>query len=256
MESDGEGERLWKLLAEYFDMLHQIVNHRGGVAWGSGGDSIVFVWQPSRTEEWFVGVTIPKWVDARVASAFPRWRDRAARLDRRVRLNACLAAIELKNAISLFNARHLPELQLPTRIGLSAGVLRTGSLRVLFHAMGTPPNMAARLEGLSKALSTTLLAPASLVRDLESLLARRVGFFQLRGISNEVELVELVGERVTVGDAVHQLCARFAVALDRFEKGDYATAERLFQQLVSDYDDGPAAYYRDEIRRRLNDIAT
>ncbi len=245
MESGGEGDRLWKLLAEYFEMLHQIVKRRGGVAWGSGGDSIVFVWQPSRTEEWFAGATVPEWVEAR-ASAFPRWRDRPARLDRRVRLNACLAAIELKNAIGLFNARRLPELQLPTRIGLSAGILRTGSLRVLFHTMGTPPNMASRIESLSKELSTTLLAPASLVHDLESIVTRRVGSFQLRGISAEVEVVELLGEHGAVGEAVHQLC-------DRFENGDYVAAEVLFQQLVSDCDDGPARYYLDETRQRLGD---
>lgn len=251
MESSGEGEGLWNLLGEYFAMLHQIVDRRGGVAWGSGGDSIVFVWQPSRTEEWLASIVLPRRIDAGLATVWPRWRDRLVQPDRRVRLSACLAALELRNAISRFNARHVPERQLPTRIGLSAGVLRTGSLRVLFHTMGTPPNEASRIEGLNKALSTTLLAPASLVRDLESIVARRVGYFQLKGISNEVEVAELLGERGAVGTAVQQLCDRFAEALDHFENGHHAAAEALFEQLVSDYGDGPARYYRDEARRQL-----
>ncbi len=112
-------------------------------------------------------------------------------------------------------------------------------------------NTASRIEGLNKELSTTLLAASSVVRDLESFLVRRLGSFQLRGISNEVEVVELVGKRGAVGDAVYQLCERFAVALNRFENRDYVTAEALFQQLVSDYDDGPARYYRDETKRKL-----
>ena len=113
--------------------------------------------------------------------------------------------------------------------------------------------MASRIESLSKELSTTLLAPASLVHDLESIVTRRVGSFQLRGISAEVEVVELLGEHGAVGGAVHQLCERFAEALDRFENGDYVAAEVLFQQLVSDCDDGPARYYLDETRQKLGD---
>ena len=253
VESSGEGAGLWNLLGEYFALLHQIVSRRRGLAWGSGGDSIVFVWQPSRTEEWLASVALPERLEARLAAAFPRWRDRPARLERRVRLNACLAAMELRNAIKHFNARHLPALQLPTRIGLGAGTLRTGPLRVLLHTMGTPPNMASRIESLNKELSTTLLASSSVVRDLESVVVRRLGSFQLRGISNEVEVVELLGERGAVGEAVHQLCERFASALNRFENRDYATAEALFQQLVSDYDDGPARYYRDETKRKLGE---
>ena len=162
-------------------MLHQIVNRRGGLAWGSGGDSIVFVWQPSRTEEWLAGIALPAKAEARLAAAFPRWRDRPAKLERRVRLKACLAALDLRNAINRFNARHLSELQLPTRIGLSAGTLRTGSLRVLFHTMGTPQNTASRIEGLNKELSTTLLASSPLVRDLESVVVRRLGSFPVEG---------------------------------------------------------------------------
>jgi TolA-binding protein len=132
--------------------------------------------------------------------------------------------------------------------------VRTGSLDVLFHTAGTPPNTASRIEDLNKDLSTTLLAPASLVRDLTSVVARRLGFFPLRSVSSPVEIVELIGVRGAVSESDHQLCERFAVALDTFENGDYSRAAVLFQQLVSSHDDGPARYYYAEAKRKEGEV--
>ena len=229
---------LHQLLDKYHEMLRRLVADRRGLVWGRGGDSALCVWKVSKGE-------------SRLARVLPGWLDRRARSEKEGRLNACLAALEIREAIDRFNAQH-PAATLATRIGLDVGEVGLGPVGGELQVMGNPVNAASRIEGLNKHLSTTLLASASVVQDLETLMVRPVGFFILPGKSDEVEIVEILGRRGTVKEADRRLCEWFAVGLEQFEKGNWSAAARVFEQLAQDYrHDGPTRYYRDACERYL-----
>lgn len=226
-------DELHQLLNEYHEMLRRLVEARRGLVWGRGGDSALCVWRASKGNSW-------------LSRVLPRWTERLNDGEKMARLNACLAAIEIRDAIDHFNARHPAAQQLPTRIGLDAGEIGLGPVGGELQAVGNPANAASRIEGLNRHLATKLLASANVVQDLETLIVRRLGFFVLPGKSGEVGIFEIRGRRGTASEADQRLCERFAAGLDLFETGNYSEAAKRFRQLALDYPaDGPAPYYRD-----------
>jgi adenylate cyclase len=206
-------DELHQLLDEYHEMLRRLVTARHGLVWGRGGDSALCVWKASKKE---------------------------------ARLDACLAAIEIRDAIDRFNTRHPAAQQLPTCIGLDAGEIGLGAVGGELQAVGNPANAASRIEGLNRHLRTKLLASAGVVQDQQTLVVRRLGFFVLAGKADEVEIFEIVGRSGTIAEGDRQLCERFAAGLELFETGNWADAARWFRELALDYPaDGPAPYYRD-----------
>ena len=108
-------DELHDLLNEYHEMLRRLVTARRGLVWGRGGDSALCVWRTSS----------PFWLTRTLA----RWVDRQEQQEKAGRLNACLAAIEIRDAIDRFNAAHPVAKRMPTRIGLADGRNRPGSRR-------------------------------------------------------------------------------------------------------------------------------
>ena len=233
-------EELHQLLDEYYDMLRVLVRTRGGLVWGRGGDSMLSVWKLSTR-------------GSRLAAMLPIGRGRAVSVEKSGRLNACLAALEIRDAVERFNAQH-PAAALATRIGLDVGDVGMGPVGGELQVVGNPVNTASRIEGLNKHLSTRVLASASVIRDLESLLVRPLGFFALRGKSDTTEIVEILGHGDGFEDS--RLSERFAAALRQFDEGNWSAAAGSFEQLTRDYpDDGPSRYYRDVAVRYLEERA-
>lgn len=161
-----------------------------------------------------------------------------------MRANGCLAAIEIREAIDRFNARHSTR-PLVTRIGLHAGEIALGPVGGEYHVIGDTANTASRIEGLNKQLGTTLLASESVVRDLDILSVRPVGRFVVPGKSGELTIVEIMGRAESVERATEDLRRRFAAALGFFDSGRSSDAAKLFGEIASDYpSDGPTRYYR------------
>ncbi len=158
-------DELHDLLNDYHEMLRRLVTARRGLVWGRGGDSALSVWKVSGTEP-------------RRTARLPKWLDRQRRVEQAVRLNACLAAIEIRDAIDAFNRRHPAAQQLPTRIGLDVGEVGLGPVGGELQAIGSPANIASRIESLNKTMSTRLLASARVVQDLEAIGTRRLGFIR------------------------------------------------------------------------------
>jgi adenylate cyclase len=214
-------------------MLRRVVTARGGLVWGRGGDSALCVWRVSKPPSWR-------------SKLLPSGALRRQQAEHEARLKACLAALEIRDAIDAFNARHPAAQQLPTRIGLDAGEIGLGPVGGELQAVGNPANAASRIEGLNKHLGTKLLASAAVVRDQQTLAIRRLGRFILPGKADEIEIVELVATDRTILEQDRRLCDRFEEALARFESSDWAAAGSLFRTLAIDYPaDGPAHYYRD-----------
>lgn len=234
-------DELHALLNEYHEMLRRLVGARRGLVWGRGGDSALCVWKGSKGDSW-------------LARLLPRSMGRPNHAEKEARLNACLAAIEIRDAIERFNLRHPVAQQLPTRIGLDAGEIGLGLVGGELQAVGNPANAASRIEGLNRHLATRLLASASVVQDLDTLVVRRLGFFVLPGKSDEVGIFEVLGPREAVGEADQRLCERFAAGVDLFETGNWSEAAKHFRQLALDYPaDGPTPYYRDLCERRAGE---
>jgi adenylate cyclase len=223
---------LHDLLSEYHEMLRRLVTARHGLVWGRGGDSALCVWRTSS----------PFWLTRTLA----RWLDREPQQEKAARLNACLAAIEIRDAIDRFNGAHPVAKRMPTRMGMDAGEIGLGVVAGELQAVGDPANAASRIEHVNKLFSTRLLASAAAVQGLDSLLVRRLGSFMLPGKADPVEIVEILGLRDTVEATNDSLRERFAKGLEFFEGRNWPDAARLFEQLAIDYpEDGPARYYRD-----------
>jgi adenylate cyclase len=234
-ERMGPGE-LAALLDEYYDMIRRLVETRGGMIWGRGGDSALCVWKGPSTRGRF------------------RRMAHKERLATSTRLNACLAAIEIRDAIDRFNAGRPETHQLPTRIGLDAGEIGLGPVGGELQAVGSPASLASRIQQLNKDLSTKLLASAAAVDGLEGLVLRRVGTFELPGASRPVSISEILGRDGTVSPTELSLCREFVAALDLVEKGQWSEAATRFRQIDHAHPgDGPTAHYSRLCERHLWD---
>jgi adenylate cyclase len=232
-------DELHDLLNDYHEMLRRIVTARRGLVWGRGGDSALCVWK--------VGIPEP-----RKAAALPRWLDRHRRAERAGRLIACLAAIEIRDAIDRFNLRHPAAQQLPTRIGLDVGEVGLGPVGGELQAVGNPANIASRIEGLNKLLGTKLLASAGVTRDLDAITVRHLGSFTLAGKTEAVSVVEILGPRGTASDIDGRLREGFAEGLALVEQKSWVDAAKLFSSLADAHPaDGPTRFYHELCNRHV-----
>jgi adenylate cyclase len=143
---------------------------------------------------------------------------------------------------------------MPTRIGLNAGWAMVGNVggsgRYVYSVVGDCANTAARLESLNKQLGTQIIAARALVEDLEEIVSRPLGQFQLCGKGEAMQLVELVGIAAEAERAGP--LAEFAAALAAFEHGRWREAGGYFAKvLASDPSDGPARFYQKRCERYL-----
>jgi adenylate cyclase len=212
---------LVSLMNEYFTLLVDVIVRHQGTVSKIGDDSMMCVWATPQPEK-----------DAR--------------------LNACLAALEIRQSVDRFNDRHEDQM-LPTRVGLHAGEVAIGNVGGGGHyawcLTGDTANTTSRIEGLNKHLGTTILASESVVSYLDSLLSRRIGFFLLEGKSNPISIFEIVGQREGAGRAKVDLCERFASAISDFEAGRWSQAAQKFDAVLSaDPTDGPARFLLERCR--------
>jgi adenylate cyclase len=174
--------------------------------------------------------------------------------DRETRLNACLAALEIREQIDAFN-RERPDEALPIRIGLNAGQMALANVGGRKHGgygpVGEIPNGAERIEGLNKILKTSLLASVPVVDDLDELKTRRIGLFIPYGMLRPLDIVEILGLRDEFTDDLDERCRQYASALKVFESGSWREAMALFEAVLAKWpDDGPAQFFRDRSRDR------
>jgi adenylate cyclase len=175
---------------------------------------------------------------------------------RKIRLDACLAAINIRERIDAFNRVHSAH-ALPTRIGLNAGRLALANIggggRGSYSPVGEVPNGAERVEGLNKILKTRLLASGEVVEGLEELALRRIGSFIPYGMLSPFVIYEIWGlHDVLVGD-LKERCVQYEAALSAFERGNWSEAMTLFDGILAAWPkDGPSAYLRDRSRHYLS----
>ncbi len=213
---------LHELLNRYFQVLFRPVETHGGFVSDVVGDAMVALW---------------------VATADDTERRR----------QACLAALEIVEAVRLFN-QHEHATPLPTRVGLHCGEIALGDVGAGEHyeyrAVGDMVNTASRLEGLNKQLGTWILASGEVVRGIADLPARDVGSFRVVGRRQFLEVYELLPPERSDESGNGPRFDAFAAGLGSFRKGAWKEAEHRFQSVLANYpSDGPSRYYRDLARR-------
>ncbi|WP_411726769.1 CHASE2 domain-containing protein [Methyloglobulus sp.] len=209
--------QMWELLNAYYQVLGHPVSSHDGIIADVTGDAMMAVW-----------------IDLPVASQ---------------RLAACLAALEMEQAVARFNEPSIVG-RLPTRIGLHEGDMALGRLDAgegsHYRAIGDTVNTASRIQGVNKFLGTRILASAAIVASLTHVIYRPVGSFRLLGRDEPLELVEIVGIESEVSVAKQAIYKQFAHGLSAFQQGRWEDAVASFQTLLNNHGvDGPTRFYLD-----------
>ncbi len=155
-------DRLVEMLNAYFAQMVEAVNHHGGMVDKFIGDAIMAVF----------GLTDP--VGAEEA--------------------ACQTALSMRQRLVQLNAhfRHEGFPELDTGVGIHAGEVVAGYLgsqeRLEFTVIGSPVNVAARIESETKVLQTPVLISETVARKLTTTPSHFVSESRLKGVSEPVRL--------------------------------------------------------------------
>jgi adenylate cyclase len=164
-------------------------------------------------------------------------------------IDACIAALEILEAVDLFNRVQKEDRQVPTRIGLHAGEIELGGI-----TLGDVSNTAASIEELNKLLSTRILASQAVVGDLDRFLLRHVGSFPLKGKSDPLTIFEVRCLQENSSESDRALCDSFAAALGEFEIQRWSEAAEMYEAILLTHpDDGPSQYYLQLCKNHCSD---
>ncbi len=206
---------LGQLMNEYYSTLFLPVKAHGGQISDVIGDAMMALWTSS---------------------------EKSASLRRQ----ACHAAIQIKQAVTVFNETH--RYQLPTRIGLHSGMVRLGTLgspdHYEYRAVGDAINTATRIENLNKVLGTRILVSADVARDLDEFYFRELGTFILAGKQQAIGIFELICLKEELPPARKAFFGAFAKALSSFKQHDWPKAHQAFTTLANQCpEDSPTLFY-------------
>lgn len=210
-------DQLRRFLNLYYQRLFTIVNRHGGFISDVVGDAMLAIW----------------------AGKMP---------EKKRRQGACLAAIDIRQELHHCRSR-VGEGVLPTRFGLHAGQMVLGNVGAEDHfeyrAVGDVVNTAHRLEQFNKILGTRILASAEVIRGIDGVVVRELGYFRLTGKRHALLVYEVMGySEDDVESPLHQLHVRFAEALEALRRQRFTEAQHAFQRLLDRHpDDGPSRFY-------------
>ncbi len=209
-------KELSNFMNKYYEAVFKPVRQHGGIVSDVKGDSMLAIW----------------------ATAHP---------DAALRIQACLAALDIASAVHRFNQAS-DTLQLPTRIGLHSGHMLLGTIGAIDHyeyrPVGDIVNTASRIEGLNKYLGTRILASEEVLYQLEGFLARELGKFLLVGKSAPIVVYELMCRMEESSEQQKSLCAMFAEALSAYRRQSWGEAIEIFYEFMKTCrEDGPSIFY-------------
>jgi adenylate cyclase len=204
------------LMNAYYEAVFEPIKAKGGIVLQVIGDSVLSIW----------------------ASARP---------DNQQKKQACEAALGIVESVSRFNAQ-AGENQLPTRIGLHAGLILLGNIGAMDHfeyrPVGDIVNTASRLEGLNKQVGTQVLVSEEVLDGVDGLLTRCIGRFVFIGKSNPNTVYELIGPKEHADDSLLKANRQFAEGLKAFSHQSWAAAADAFARVAEIIGpDGPSRFY-------------
>ncbi|MFP4053251.1 MAG: CHASE2 domain-containing protein, partial [Phycisphaerae bacterium] len=150
------------------------------------------------------------------------------------------AALDCHRQVAELNAILAEEgadARLGLRVGVASGESMVGncgsSERMDYTAIGDCVNLASRLESACKFFAAATLVDARAWESAKTpdLLARPLGSVWITGVSDPVEVWELLSLRADATADQIDAADRFAQAVERLQRGDYAQAAETFQRL-------------------------
>ncbi len=151
----------------------------------------------------------------------------------RHQFRACMASLNMRQAMVRYNARKALNGTAPVAIGmgLDVGLACVGNIgsrsRFNYTAIGETVNIAARTQSACKHVAYDILVTAEVFRAAHSLAFLPAGWIDLKGVAQRTEVFILVGdEDVARSEAFAQLKEGYRVLLDAL-KTDLPLAEVL-----------------------------
>jgi adenylate cyclase len=155
------------------------------------------------------------------------------------------AAMKLIRAMEELRATLPPEVQklFGYGVALHSGPVLVGNkgsaLRLDYGLVGDTVNEAARVESLTKYYGVRLLVTLETFAQFSAQSTRRlVDRVIVKGKSEPVELFECENPCTRANYA--EVCARYKAAYDQYFFGQFAGAQAQFEQLISEFSDGPS----------------
>ncbi|MFW6234886.1 MAG: CHASE2 domain-containing protein [Spirochaetota bacterium] len=168
-------------------------------------------------------------------------------------VHACESAIKMKRTELELNERFLADGMSPTplatRIGINTGDMVVGNMgterKMDYTIMGHSVNLAARLEGVNKQYGSFILtSEATRARCGNRFLFRAFDQVRVVGVTEPVQLYELLDERSEASSGLIERVEAFEAALELFRGRRFAEAKKIFSDLLKqNADDGPSKTY-------------
>jgi len=176
-------------------------------------------------------------------------------------VTACLAALDIRDRLSLFNAENLMR-DMPvfkTRFGLNTGKMIIGNIGTENHldytAIGDAVNLASRLEGVNKIFGTGIIISEftyELAKD--HIEARELDFLSVKGKDNPVRIFELICRKGEVNPDMQNALYLFHEGLVFYREKKWEMAIGKFNfALAVNPNDIPSKVYIDKCKSLINE---
>jgi len=112
---------------------------------------------------------------------------------------AIVAALKIREALETWNRQReaAGERRLEVRIAINSGEVVVGDIgsdrRVDYTVLGTPVNIAARIEQFVAAPGDIVIGPETYEAVKDRVEAAQLGFFSLKGLASQVPLFKVIG---------------------------------------------------------------
>ena len=159
---------------------------------------------------------------------------------------SCLCALSMIEKLDRLNIELESEGVLPIRIGIGINTAEVivgnigSSAKKEYTVIGDGVNLASRVEGLTKNYGVQILITEFTIAKLNAEFTyREIEPVKVKGKDEAVLLYELMPN----DDESRKLKSLYDEALEIYKEGDFDKAEKLFNNLINDYDDKPSKYF-------------